>query len=150
MSIKDFCQRNVVTVTTGQSVLQAANAMKDRHVGDVVVLSSETGKPIGIVTDRDIVNEVAAENIVADDLNIEDIIVHDLKVVHEEDGIFQVISAMKDYGVRRMPIVNNQGSVVGICCLDDLLELLADEIGLLSQIPRVQISFEKQKKMRTV
>ncbi|MEZ4741818.1 MAG: CBS domain-containing protein [Bdellovibrionota bacterium] len=150
MTVRDICQFKTVTVEAGETVLEAAKKMKHEHVGDVVVVSPKTRKPIGILTDRDIVNFIVSENILASNLNVEDVMMHELCVLSETDGIYKTASTMKKYGIRRIPIVDENGELIGICAMDDILRLLAKEMTFLANVPRAQIATEKSGKIRTI
>ena len=65
MAISEFCHRNVVCATRDTTVTEAANLMRQHHIGDVIIVETRAGKqvPVGIVTDRDIVVEVIAAGI---------------------------------------------------------------------------------------
>ena len=65
MSVGDVCNREVVIVNAGESVMDAVRLMRKHHVGDVVVVEDSNGRkvPKGILTDRDIVIEIIAENV---------------------------------------------------------------------------------------
>lgn len=143
MPIGDVCKRNVVTVQSETTVVQAARLMRQHHVGDVVVVMHKEGvtNPIGIVTDRDIVIEVIATELDPSVITVGDITVASLAVVHENNGILETFQAMAEAGVRRMPVINTQGALVGIVTLDDLLLLLGREFDAVPHI----ISREQKK-----
>ena len=139
MAIGEICNREVVVAEKSLPVIEAARLMRSYHVGDVVVVENLPGgrKPVGIVTDRDIVVEVVAANVAAETLTVGDIMSPELVSVTEPEGVFEVIRYMHTKGVRRVPVVSKEGWLVGIVTLDDLLELLAEEMkdlaGLVSR-----------------
>ncbi|GBL45398.1 inosine-5'-monophosphate dehydrogenase [Sulfuriferula multivorans] len=136
MAIGELCNREVIIVAPETTIGEAARLMRQHHVGDVVVVTEKDGrrKPVGIVTDRDVVVEVVATGLDPATLTVGDIMVPDLATVQEKTGVFEAIRYMRDQGVRRMPVVGEDGSLVGILALDDLLELLAEELGALSRL----------------
>jgi CBS domain-containing protein len=146
MSVGEICNRKVVVVTRETPVAAAAALMREHHVGDVVVVLEEGGKrtPVGIVTDRDVVVEVIAVGLDPSTLTVAEIMVPQLATVPEQTGVFEAIRYMRDKGVRRMPIVGEDGVLIGILTLDDLLELLAEEFGALSRL----VSREQNKEVR--
>jgi CBS domain-containing protein len=139
MAIGEICNREVVVAERSLPVVECAKLMRTHHVGDVVVVENHPGgrRPVGIVTDRDIVVEVVAANVMPDTLTIGDIMGPELVTVLESEGVFEVIRYMRAKGVRRVPVISKEGSLLGIVTLDDLLELLSEEIrdlaGLLSR-----------------
>ena len=136
MAIGEICNREVVVVTRETTIANAARLMRQHHVGDVVVVMEEGGlrTPLGILTDRDIVVETVAAELDPAALTVGEIMVQDLATVQESTGVFEAIRYMRDKGVRRMPVVNEGGDLIGILALDDLLDLLAEELGALARL----------------
>lgn len=149
MAIGEICNRDVVVVEAGDSVSDAAQLMREHHVGDVVVVRENGGRnePIGVVTDRDLVVEVMAEGLDPATLTVGEIMGRQaLAKVNEDTGVFEAIRYMRDSGVRRMPVVDKCGGLAGIVTLDDLLELLAEELMYLSRL--TQSEQEKEASTR--
>ena len=136
MAIGEMCNREVVIVERETSLGEAARLMRQHHVGDLVVVESREGgrRPVGIVTDRDIVLEVVAMDLSPESLRVGDIMGAKLVSVRDSEGVFETIRYMRSQGVRRVPVVDAAGWLVGIIALDDLLELLAEEIGELAKL----------------
>ena len=135
MPIGDICNREVVFSHRNQTVREAALLMREYHVGDLVVVE-ENGKrkPVGIVTDRDIAISIVALGLDPDVLTVGGIMGPDLVTVRENQGVFETIQQMRFKGVRRLPIVGEDGALVGIVAVDDLLALFADELSELSKV----------------
>jgi CBS domain-containing protein len=141
MSIGEFCNREVVFATRKTSVKEAAELMRKYHVGDLVVVDEIDGKrvPVGIVTDRDIVIEIIAESLSVDDFTAGDIMGAEVISVHEKEGVVETIRLMRSHGIRRIPVVDKDGGLVGIMSVDDVLDLLAEELAELAKVaPREQ------------
>ena len=136
MPVGELCIRQVVVAPRNASVLDAAKLMRQHHVGDIVVTDEIAGRrvPVGIVTDRDIVLEVLAQELDAISLSAGDIMSSDLITVRENEGVFQTIQLMRAKGARRAPVVNSEGALVGIVSVDDLVELLAEELSQLAKL----------------
>jgi CBS domain-containing protein len=145
VQIGEICIRDVVSATRDTPVLEAARLMRSRHVGDVVVV--ETGKrgpvPIGIVTDRDIVVGIIAPRIDVAQLTLGDIMGRDLITIPETQDVFETLEHMQRHGVRRLPVADRAGVLLGIVSIDDLLELLAMQVSDLSRI----ITRERRKEI---
>lgn len=143
MPIGEICKREVVIAEFKDSVLHAAQLMRKHHVGDVLVVNKSNGNslPVGIITDRDLVIEILASKLNPQTLTIADIMVSELATVKEDIGVFEAINYMRIKGVRRMPVVDDSGSLVGVVTLDDLFTLLVEELGLLVKL----ISHEQKK-----
>ncbi|MBE9516263.1 MAG: CBS domain-containing protein [Proteobacteria bacterium] len=141
MSVREYCNRGVVIVEKNEPVREAINLMRHQHVGDVVVVETQDGspKPLGILTDRDIVIEILAKNVDPDKLTAGDVMSTDLETVEEDVALLDAIELMKKKGVRRLPVVDRSGGLQGILTVDDILELIAEQLtGITSIIAREQ------------
>ena len=143
MPISEICNREIIVVQRDDTTLEAAKLMRQHHVGDVVVVEDRGGirVPIGIVTDRDLVVEIMAPELDHLVITVGDIMAPDLAMVKENIGLFEAIQYMRAKGVRRLPVVDFSGGLVGILTLDDLLELLAEELLALSKL----VAHEQEK-----
>jgi len=136
MAVGEICNRDVVIAERAFPVVDAAQLMRKHHVGDLVVVEEKDGRkhPVGIVTDRDIVVEVVAAGVNPEALKVGDIMGPDVATVLESEGLFEALRFMRGKGVRRMPVVDREGGLVGILTLDDLLSLLAEEMTELAKL----------------
>lgn len=143
MAVGELCNREVVVAEKSLSVVDAARLMRQHHVGDLVVVEERAGarRPVGIVTDRDIVVEVVAAAVDPDALVVGDIMGPDVASVRETEGVFEALRYMRTKGVRRLPIVDREGALVGILTLDDVLGLLAEEMTELAKL----VTHERQR-----
>lgn len=136
MPIGEICNREVVIMRRKDSILEAAKLMRDYHVGGVVVVEERDGEviPVGILTDRDIVVELIAKDVPIDSVFLEDVMSSDLAAVDENRGVWDTIKFMRAKGVRRIVVVNEKGSLVGILSVDDLFEFLSEELSDLVRL----------------
>lgn len=136
MTTGEFCTREVVIAEKDASILELAQLMRTYHVGDVIIVErrAEEAVPVGIVTDRDIVLEVVAEEVDLNSVRAADIMSYELLSVREDEEIWDVLLQMSEQGVRRVPVVNGGGGLEGVLALDDMIELLAEELSLLARI----------------
>lgn len=146
MPIGEICNRDTVIVKRDDTALEAAKLMRQYHVGDVVVVEERDGAqiPVGIVTDRDLVIEIMATGLDDTVITVGDIMEQELITVKESVGIFEAIQYMRSKTVRRLPIVDENGALVGILSLDDLLELLSEELLALARL----VNYQRQKETR--
>ena len=146
MSLRDIYNPNVITVLESTPVLEAASRMRENHVGDLVVVARKAGRtvPVGIVTDRDLAVGVLAKKAPAEHLTAGDIMSLQLVTISESEGVFDAVRKMKRSGVRRLPVVNAKGGLVGILTADDLLDLLGQELAALAALVRGQRKREKK------
>lgn len=137
MNIGPFCNRHVVTATRDTTVAEAAHLMRHHHVGDVVVVDELDGGnvPVGIVTDRDIVVGVVAAGLDPAVIRMEDLLQRPLVVAEERAGYAETVRAMSARAVRRMPVIDAAGKLVGIVTLDDLFHQLVGPLAELASVP---------------
>ena len=141
MPIGEFCNREVVVTRRDAGIADAARLMREHHVGDLVVVDESAGAPVpvGIVTDRDLVVEVLAAAVDPGSLTVGDVMNERLLTGNDRDGVWDSLQRMRTQGVRRMPIVDPAGHLVGMITVDDLLELLAGEFkDLVTLVNREQ------------
>ena len=130
MSLARF-KAPLATCTVEDSVESGARTMRDRHVGCLVV--TRHGRPAGIVTDRDLVVRVMAEGRDPSTATLGEFVTYDPITVSVHDGFETAVQRMRLHGVRRLPIVDEDGVAVGIVTADDLLVLLGGEIAAVCQ-----------------
>ena len=148
MSIGTICARDTIIAKREDTIAKVAKLMRKHHVGDIVVVKpGEDGNvPIGIVTDRDLVIEILAQGLSPDAVTVGDIMSYEVETSYESDGIWDTVQKMRSKGVRRMPVVNQNGGLVGIVSLDDMLELLSDELSGLTKIVNHEQERERVKR----
>jgi CBS domain-containing protein len=146
MPIGEICNREVVFARRNNTIKEAASLMRQHHVGDLVVVDEgSVRKPVGIITDRDIVVSLVALGLDADTLTVGEVMGQDLSTAPEQQGIFESIEQMRARGIRRLPVVGKQGELIGIVAVDDLIGLLAEEMGDLAKI----IAREQTREVKT-
>lgn len=138
MSVGSLCNREVVVAEKETSAAEAAKLMRSFHVGDLVVLDAgDDRKPIGLITDRDVVLAVVAAGLDPESVTVMDIMTETLEVAGEDADFWDALGVMRRRGIRRLPIVNDRGGLEGILTLDDALELvseaLSDLVGLVAR-----------------
>ena len=135
MSIAGICNRRVIVLDKEQSVLEAARLMREHHVGDVIVTSTNgQRRPVGIVTDRDVAVSVVALGLDPNIITVGDVMYRQLVTAPGDQGVFETIQQMRQKGIRRLPVVDDGGLLIGIITLDDLLQLLAEEFGEIGRL----------------
>jgi CBS domain-containing protein len=137
MNTGELCNRRVVVCDPETTVIEAARLMRCHHVGSLVVVdrSGTDAVPVAVVTDRDIVLEgVARRAAELARLQVKDVMTAELVISRDSDDMIAALERMKSFGVRRMPIVDDAGALVGILTYDDLLEEMVAELRVLTQV----------------
>lgn len=135
MNVGSICSRRVITVSPLLDVQAAAELMREEHVGYLVVVPEQPlgpQPPLGVLTDRDIVVAVVAKRADPATLKVGDVMSIQPVLVGESETIDTALKSMRKSGVRRLPVVNGRGEIVGVLSLDDLLEFVACEMETLS------------------
>jgi CBS domain-containing protein len=120
----------VVTAGPHEPLSAIASLMERRNVGAVVIVESH--RPVGIISDRDIALQVAAHG-VAIQTPVSRVMSAPVKTVGRDDGVLDTTQTMRDEGVRRLPVVDDDGCLVGLVTLDDVLRVLSRELSNLAE-----------------
>ena len=151
MKLGEICNRDVVFIGPEESALEAARLMRQRHVGDVIVAErrGDDRFPVGIITDRDLTIEILAKQVDPESVTARDISsAQSLVTIGSDEDLFAGLDRMRARGVRRLPVIDAIGALVGIITMDDILELLAEQIGDLVQL--VSRSYQRESEQRSV
>ena len=116
--VSDVMTADPVTLTTDNSLQEAAAAMRDNDIGDVVVTKAD-GSVCGIITDRDIVVRGVAEGASPGSTKLDDVCRHEVVTVGPDDAIAVAVKTMEERAIRRLPVMDN-GNLVGIVSIGDL------------------------------
>lgn len=130
MPLRDIIKDSVISCTKDASISDVADLMKTNDVGAVLIVDSGE-KPVGIVTDRDIVVRCIAEDVKVSE-PVESIMTGTVDTVSWNSGLQDVIAHMRDKKVRRIPVVDDQGKAVGLVSFGDVFGLIAKEMSELS------------------
>jgi len=132
MPVRDIARTAVVTAQQEQSAGNLATVMKEESVGSVIII--DEGRPVGIVTDRDLVLQVLEPRADPRETTAGEIMTETPVTLSVEEGIYDATETMYEHAVRRFPVVDADGTVAGIVTLDDFLVLLTDEMDHLSGV----------------
>lgn len=149
MRVGDICSREAFHIGRGVSVVEAARRMREWHVGYLVVIGDEEGRaaPIGVLTDCDVVVAILAKDVDhLRSLDVGDVIGDTLVTATEDEDVAPVLRRMRSFGVRRVPIVDAEGSLAGILSVDDILPALSDELGELAALVSRQAHREQSRR----
>ena len=117
-SVRDIMTAEPCALAPGASAMEAAQMMRDNDIGDVVVLEEE--RLYGIVTDRDIVVRVLAEQSDPSTVRLADICSREVTTIAPDASVGEAVRLIREKSIRRLPVVEDDGQVVGIVSLGDI------------------------------
>lgn len=140
MPLRDLCNDNMITIEENATLLDAALMMKEKHIGDLVVVgrAKNNVQLKGIITDRDIALS-AADDQPLSKKRVDAFMTRNVHVLNGSDSINKATTFMRENSVRRLPVVNDQGHLLGIVTADDLIQMLTKELSDLADIADRQI-----------
>jgi CBS domain-containing protein len=135
MSAGRICVRTVHVASAKESVREAARRMRDAGVGTLIVLDDER-RPIGVVTDRDVVLRCVAETRDPEATSVATVMSAPVLCVGESTPIEEALRRMAGIPARRLPVTDDAGRLVGLLALDDVLDLLVEEAEVIGRLLR--------------
>lgn len=148
MSLKSLLKSKVTIVSASTSLHEVAQVMLKDHVGSVIVVEKKNGEdkvnPLGIITDRDIALAIGAMGFYDKKIAVSELMSKNVVLCSETDGLFDTIKKMKSNGVRRIPVVDKNNSLVGIITADDIFQLLSTELSDLASVVNIEQDYEKE------
>lgn len=142
MNAGEICNREVVVEQPDATLSDAGKLMSDFHVGSLVIVVDRQAErvPVGMLTDRDLMLAVIAKGLDPRQLRVRDVMSADLFTVREQDSVTEVLRVMRERGVRRAPVVAPNGALAGLVTLDDVLDIVAEQLGdLVHAIERERV-----------
>jgi len=151
MNVGRICSRGIVSVHRRANLGDAAELMKTHHVGALLVTDDAEGadRAVGVVTDRDLVLYALAEGIGPTDACVEDVMTPAVATISADDGLFEAAEAMRASGVRRLAVSDENGTLIGIVSLDDIVDAIAAELGSLALALRSERARERARPYET-
>ena len=144
MKIGEVCRRGAVSIANTEGISEAARLMRDHHEGFLIVyqLGDDLRRPIGVVTDRDLVVEVMAKQVDPEALTVDDVMTRRPLVAIETEDVSDLLQAMHLGGVRRVPVVDVRGALTGVIAIDDVFDIvtnfMCDLTGSIKHEQRVE------------
>jgi len=151
MNVGNVCTYKPIVGWREDTIVDAARRMREHHVGDLVIVDGSDPdhyRVVGMLTDRDITVGVVAdapESFTA--LVVGDILPDaDPVVIKEDVDVLEAMARMRRESIRRLPVVNPEGYLIGIFTLDDAVALLAEHLVALGDLSYSQRSREREKR----
>jgi CBS domain-containing protein len=134
MKIADICSHRVLSLPVGASVADAAALMQTQRVGTLIITRTVAGRPLvaGILTDRDVVSAQLEEVADFSQLAVERAMTAEPILVRDSDEVAPILQRLRLHNIRRAPVVDEAGVLIGLISTDDLLQHLARQIGGLA------------------
>jgi CBS domain-containing protein len=147
MRLGDLCSPAVRLAYRDQALAQAAQLMSTHHVGALIVVERDDTKrrPIGILTDRDIVRGQLARTADMFCLTVEDVMTPKPLMLAADLGLTEAVAALNEKAVRRAPVLDASGALIGIVTLDDLLQAIARQLSELASLMTSQAGKEGRR-----
>ena len=147
MKVGEYCNKCVVAIASSADAADAAKLMRTHHVGFLVVHreGDVLRKPVGVLTDRDLVLGVMARDVDPYAVTVEDIMSRQPLTANESDGLNDLLQGLRLAGFRRAPVVDARGALVGIMTIDDAIEVIT---GLMCDVAGSIKSEQRQERRR--
>lgn len=129
--VKDVMVKEVQTSNSTSHISQIAKQMKRNNISSVVIV--DKNQPVGIITERDIVTRIVANERDPSKINVGEVMTKPVVAVLTETPLTEAIDLMKNKSIRRLVVVNNSNELAGILTVDDIgynVEQFAEDIGL--------------------
>ena len=126
MKVGEVCRRGAISIASSEGIAEAARLMREHHVGFLIVHEPDDDlrRPVGVLTDRDIVVEVLAKKVDPQALKVDDVMTRRPLIANEAEDLGDVLQAMRLAGVRRVPVVDVRGALTGVIAIDDAFDII--------------------------
>ena len=129
--VRDVMREVPITVRDDESLIKVVKIMNEGNIGSIIV-TNEDGKVMGVFTERDLLRLIA-NNVNIDALTVGDVMTRNVVVIEQDASLIKAVHIMAKHGIRHLPIVDDDGRVIGIISIRDaaiaLARLLVD-IGI--------------------
>src|SRR5262249_48428678 len=128
--------RSLVTCSRETTAVELARKMRDQHAADVLVIENRGGRlvPVGLVTDRDLMVEVIARGRDPAEGRAAELVCADLETALDSEFVYDAIWHMRKRQILRLPVVDAQGTLVGVLTAEDVAEFLASELTEVARL----------------
>jgi CBS domain-containing protein len=139
----DMSPPMLATIDESAPLIDAARMMREKGVGDIIIVRmvDREARPVGVVTDRDIVVHAIACDLKPDELTVADLCTREPVTVDAEADLAEITTAMKEHGVRRL-LVKRDCEIAGVVTLDNVIDAMAEMMNDLSEMMTRQLDYE--------
>ena len=132
--VRDIMEKNVITIDYTKNALDASVILKEKEISFLVILKE--GKPEGIVSERDIVRKIAAEDIKSSQIQLEEIMSKNFKWVEPETDVEHAVQKMLNNNIRRLIVLEDE-KLVGVITQTNLAEVLRSKLLINATVDNV-------------
>lgn len=149
ITVSSIMTSKVITVTEKQTLKELSKLMHQRNIGGIIILkdvpsnnASEEGNPIGIITERDIARLVAFSSNLSTDTPTSELMSKPLITINQNSSIKDASDLMQQHNIRRLPVLDNKGKLVGIITAKDILKAMMDLLkSVMNQQDLLRLAF---------
>ncbi|MFP3346804.1 MAG: CBS domain-containing protein [Sulfolobaceae archaeon] len=120
--VREYMKSSVITVDKNTILYEIAKTMTEKNIGSVIVV--ENGKPVGIITERDIVRAIGKGKKL--DTKAEEFMTASLITIKEDSPVTGALALMRQFNIRHLPVVNDKGELTGIISIRDIARAVDD------------------------
>lgn len=142
MKAKEIMVTDIAIIEPEKSVVEAAKIMKERKIGSLVVI--EGSKPIGIITERDIIRKLVAEGKDAKIVKVKELMSYPLITANPDDDVEVLAKRMAVNEIRRLPIINKDGNLVGIITATDIAKSVAKDVSDYDLVMKAILRYHRE------
>ena len=131
MLVNEIMTKNVVTIESDETVLDACNVYNDRKIGCLIV--TKEGHLDGIITERDIIHRVVSNEKDPRATKIEDIMTRDIKSIPPTAEVKEAAKIMSENNIKKIPVVSDSGKIIGIITDTDIANMIPNFLNILAE-----------------
>jgi CBS domain-containing protein len=123
LKVRDYMIKQLITFGKNDSIVEICQSMAEHSISCVIIL--EKGKPVGVVTERDIIKKIVSKKMIVDSMKARDVMSTRLFTVSEDENIFNIAKIMEKNHIRRLPVMKGK-KLVGLITQTDLVKAMSD------------------------
>lgn len=133
ISISSCMTKNIKTIQSKEQLFNVCRIMKDNRIGSVIVVDESNSNPVGIITERDIVNNLSSPTANLQ-IQVKEIMSKPIVTIQETHSLIDALQTMQKNNFRRLPVTNKEGKLVGIVTDKDIFKTIINNKDLISDL----------------
>lgn len=125
--------KNIKTIQSKEQLFNVCRIMKDNRIGSVIVVDESNSNPVGIITERDIVNNLSSPTANLQ-IQVKEIMSKPIVTIQETYSLIDALQTMQKNNFRRLPVTNKEGKLVGIVTDKDIFKTIINNKDLISDL----------------